>query len=55
MKLAAVALLVLAVSTSGCAIVHPHGSSAGLSAKKCPAGHVWSDGACHSKGKGHDK
>ncbi len=21
---------------------------------KCPPGHVWSDGRCHEKGKGHD-
>lgn len=22
--------------------------------KACPPGHQWSDGRCHSKGKGHD-
>ena len=25
------------------------------SGKKCPPGHVWSDGKGHSTGKGHDK
>lgn len=23
--------------------------------KKCPPGHLWSDGACHDRGRGHDK
>lgn len=25
------------------------------SAGKCPPGHRWSDGRCHSTGKGHDR
>jgi hypothetical protein len=36
------------------------GSSRGKSgyksgSKSCPPGHVWSDGRCHDKGKGHSK
>jgi hypothetical protein len=54
-------LTVLAVGFlgTGCIIV-PGSSSrsaarAERSEKKCPQGHVWSDGQCHAKGKGHDR
>jgi hypothetical protein len=57
-KLAA-ALLALAVAATGCVIVPGHGqyrsATSASSAKKCPPGHAWSDGACHATGKGHDK
>ncbi len=57
MKLAA--FLALAVAATGCVIVPGHGqyrsATSASSAKKCPPGHAWSDGACHSTGKGHDK
>jgi hypothetical protein len=57
MKLAA-ALLAVAIAASGCVLVPGHGqyrSASASPAKKCPPGHVWSDGACHGSGKGHDK
>jgi hypothetical protein len=43
---AAVAIVYL----GGCIFVGPR-RTAGSS---CPPGHVWSDGQCHDKGKGHD-
>lgn len=55
------ALAALVLSTSGCVLVGPGRSSrAPVKAdrgggKACPPGHVWSDGQCHSRGKGHDK
>lgn len=52
----ALALLALAVVASGCVIVHPRSASrATVSSAKCPPGHVWSDGECHARGKGHDR
>jgi hypothetical protein len=56
MRLALAALLVVALSGTGCVIVPAGGHTrSAVSAKKCPPGHVWSDGACHSTGRGHDK
>ncbi len=56
MRLAIAAVLVVALAGTGCVIVPGHGQSrAAVSSKKCPPGHVWSDGACHGTGKGHDK
>ncbi len=56
MRLAIAALLVVALAGAGCVIVPGRGQSrSAVSAKKCPPGHVWSDGACHSTGKGHDR
>ena len=56
MKILAAAVLALAVAGSGCVIVPARGASrSAVSAKRCPPGHQWSDGACHSRGKGHDR
>ncbi|HEX9308075.1 MAG TPA: hypothetical protein VF894_11335 [Anaeromyxobacter sp.] len=52
--LALCALAVLATAT-GCIVVPVSGSRAAVKSEKCPPGHVWSDGRCHDKGKGHDK
>jgi hypothetical protein len=30
------------------------GGHSSESSGRCPPGHVWSDGKCHSTGKGHD-
>jgi hypothetical protein len=50
----------LALVTSGCLVVPPRSSRAAVKSdrgggKPCPPGHLWSDGQCHSKGKGHDR
>jgi len=56
MRLAIAALLALGLAGTGCVVVPARGvSRSAVSSKKCPPGHVWSDGQCHSKGKGHDK
>jgi hypothetical protein len=43
----------------GCVLVStsqkPLNSKSSNNSKKCPPGHVWSDGKCHDTGKGHDK
>lgn len=43
----------------GCVVAHhpfPGGYSRhALSHHDCPPGHQWSDGSCHSQGKGHDR
>lgn len=48
--------LFLAAMQTGCVVI---GTSkqpiSKTKAKKCPPGHVWSDGKCHNTGKGHDK
>jgi hypothetical protein len=41
----------MALLGSGCIIVP--GPRVGVR-KSCPPGHQWSDGRCHSTGKGHD-
>ena len=52
----ALALVVLALAGTACVIVPARGQArSAVSAKKCPPGHVWSDGACHTTGKGHDR
>lgn len=51
-SLAAVTVLAVALVAPSCVIVRP--PRAGVKAGKCPPGHVWSDGRCHNKGKGHD-
>ncbi len=49
------ALAALAIAGTGCVgVVVPGVHASGVKAKKCPPGHEWSDGQCHSKGKGHD-
>jgi hypothetical protein len=54
MKSLLAALAALAIVGSGCVgVVGVH--SSGAKVKKCPPGHEWSDGQCHSRGKGHDK
>jgi hypothetical protein len=58
--LALAALLATALATSGCVVVGPPRSSRAAvksdrGGKACPPGHLWSDGQCHSKGKGHDR
>lgn len=59
MNVLVAAVLALALAGAGCVVVPaPRGKAAKhstVSAKKCPPGHQWSDGACHSKGKGHDR
>jgi hypothetical protein len=57
MKTVIAALAALAIAGTGCVgVVHVPGVHAeGAKAKKCPPGHEWSDGQCHSRGKGHDK
>jgi hypothetical protein len=51
--------IALCLSSAGCVLVAPRSSRSAVQAekgdKKCPPGHLWSDGKCHSKGKGHDK
>jgi hypothetical protein len=50
------ALVVVALFGTGCMVRVPGATHrSGASADKCPPGHVWSDGQCHSQGKGHDK
>lgn len=51
--LAIAALTAFFVLEAGCAVV-PGRSRSAASADKCPPGHRWSDGRCHSTGKGHD-
>ncbi len=49
------AVTVFAALGTGCVVARPAGkSSSAASAGKCPPGHQWSDGRCHSTGKGHD-
>ncbi len=56
MRLALAALLAVAIAGTGCVIVPANGHArSAVAAKKCPPGHAWSDGACHSTGKGHDR
>lgn len=48
-------LLVVAALLSGCVVLRPmSAASAPRSGASCPPGHVWSDGKCHDRGKGHD-
>ena len=44
------------VLCTGCPMMKAQhqGPKAAAKAEKCPPGHVWSDGSCHSQGKGHD-
>jgi hypothetical protein len=59
MKKALAALAAVALVGTGCMVRIPvartHAASAGPAGKPCPPGHLWSDGRCHDKGKGHDK
>lgn len=54
-------VLLFSLSLTGCVFVphgHPFSSNSSAltgSPEDCPPGHRWSDGRCHSKGKGHDK
>lgn len=61
MKTALAALAAVAFVGAGCMVrvpvarTHAASSAAGPAGKPCPPGHLWSDGRCHDKGKGHDK
>lgn len=56
MKILVATLLALTVAGTGCVVVGPRKTyRSASSAEKCPPGHQWSDGRCHSKGKGHDR
>lgn len=58
MRIAIAALIAVTLAGTGCVVVRPpRAARSGVSsgAKRCPPGHVWSDGACHAKGKGHDR
>jgi hypothetical protein len=56
MKRLLVSACALAVLTTGCIVVPVRSRSAARAEqKKCSPGHVWSDGACHNRGKGHDR
>lgn len=46
-----IAVIFAALSFSACLVVGPRRAT---TPKSCPPGHTWSDGQCHSKGKGHD-
>lgn len=53
------AALALTLATAGCIVRVPghietrdHDRA---EEKRCPPGHVWSDGRCHEKGRGHDR
>jgi hypothetical protein len=51
---AALAAVAIAGSGTGCVgVVHVPKAHV-KSEKRCPPGHEWSDGECHSRGKGHD-
>jgi hypothetical protein len=57
MRILLAVALVVGIAGTGCVVVparHAHRSEASSVKKKCPPGHEWSDGRCHSKGKGHD-
>lgn len=50
-------VVALTILAPGCVLHERHHgrrSSSALSARSCPPGHMWSDGQCHGKGKGHD-
>jgi hypothetical protein len=56
MKTLLAALVAFAIAGSGCIVVrHPRGARSGLSSKRCPPGHQWSDGRCHATGRGNDR
>jgi hypothetical protein len=56
MKTLLAALIAFAVAGSGCIVVHhPRGARSGVSSQRCPPGHQWSDGRCHSTGHGGDR
>jgi hypothetical protein len=56
MKTLLAALIAFALVGSGCVVVgHPRSARSGVRARKCPPGHVWSDGACHNRGRGNEK
>jgi hypothetical protein len=52
--LAALAAVAIAGSGTGCVGVVQVPGAHVKSEKRCPPGHAWSDGGCHSRGKGHD-
>lgn len=56
MKILLAAALALAVAGTGCVVVTPHRATrSAVSAKRCPPGHQWSDGACHATGRGNER
>ena len=60
MKTLVASVLAVAVLGTGCVVHSPtyrrsRSASVAAPAKKCPPGHLWSDGRCHAKGKGHDR
>ena len=50
----AVCLAVALFLQASACVVHHHGRSNARAGGDCPPGHRWSDGNCHSSGKGHD-
>jgi hypothetical protein len=54
MKAMLAAVAAAAILGTGCVGVVGVHSSGAKASKKCPPGHEWSDGQCHSTGKGHD-
>lgn len=57
MKSLIAALITFAIAGSGCVVVGPPRSSRSgvVHAKRCPPGHVWSDGSCRNRGHGNEK
>ena len=61
MKTLVASVMAVALLGTGCIVhggpVYRRSSSCAVAApaKSCPPGHRWSDGRCHSKGKGHDR
>ena len=56
MKTLLATLVAFALVGSGCIVVRqPHSSHSSASSRRCPPGHVWSDGSCRSKGHGNEK
>ena len=55
MKILVAGLVAFARAGTGCVVVGPRRTyRSASSAERCPPGHQWSDGRCHSKGKGND-
>lgn len=53
----ALAVIALALLGTACVVHTPFArthSASSAQPERCPPGHRWSDGTCHSTGKGHD-
>lgn len=56
MKTLLAALVAFALAASGCIVVGPpRGARSGVSSRRCPPGHAWSDGSCRSTGHGRER